>query len=90
MSERQQFRDGENIVVPEFCPVLGIPIKCPPGKGRKGPSDNSPSVDCFNNDLGYTSNNIRVISFRANTLKRDATIEELERVIAYMRGECVF
>ena len=81
-----------DIVVPEKCPVLGIPIICAPSeRGKhKGPSDNSPSVDCFDNSGGYTPDNIRVISFRANTLKRDATIEELERVIAYMRGECVF
>lgn len=65
--------------------MLGIPLKFGDGIG-----DDSPTVDRFDNDRGYVPGNVFVISWRANNLKRNATIEELIRVVAYMRGECVF
>lgn len=76
----------EHIVIPEFCPVLGIKLEVGNGKGKSWKLHNSPSIDRFDNTKGYTSDNIRVISWRANLLKRDATLEELECVVAYMKG----
>lgn len=73
-----------HIQPPLVCPVLGIPLRFGGGVGN-----DSPSVDRFNNSRGYVPDNVRVISWRANNLKRDATIEELEKILAYMRGECV-
>ena len=35
--------------------------------------------------LGYISGNVRVISKRANLLKKDATIEELMGILNYMK-----
>ncbi len=72
-----------DIVIPDVCPVLGIPIEM--GKHRKGPSPNSPSIDRIDSRLGYVPGNVRVISHRANTLKCDATIAELELVLADLR-----
>jgi hypothetical protein len=69
-----------DIRVPKFCPVLGIPLFV--GNGRPGP--NSPTLDRINNNLPYTASNIMVISFRANELKRDATIDELQSIINYI------
>jgi hypothetical protein len=71
-----------DLLVPALCPVLGIPLVI----GRKN-SPNSPSVDRFDNSKGYVKGNVRVISHRANMLKRDATLAEIERLAAYMRGE---
>lgn len=78
----------EDIVIPELCPVLGIPLFASAGGGKRPPTmlENSPSLDRINNDKGYTPDNIRVISMRANNLKSDATLEELEAVVAYMKG----
>lgn len=70
-----------DILVPEVCPVLGIPIRVQGGKV----SDNSPSIDRINGDLGYVRGNVRVISFRANSLKSNATPEELELVLLDLR-----
>jgi len=63
--------------IPKICPVLGIPIIV--GKGKL--TDNSPSIDRINNNKGYTKGNIRIISYRANRLKNDATIEEIRRIL---------
>jgi hypothetical protein len=73
----------EDIVVPEFCPVLGIPLVWQRGKR----SDNSPSLDRMKPELGYTKGNVRVISMRANRIKNDGTVEEHEKIVRYMRGE---
>ncbi len=70
----------EDLVVPTTCPVLGIPLSA------CGPRHSMPSVDRFDNARGYTRDNIRVISYRANELKRDASIDEIRRVLAYMEG----
>lgn len=70
----------EDIEIPEMCPVLGIPLFV--GDGKRIP--NSPSLDRIDNSLGYTKENVKVISLRANTLKNDATIEELKLIIKYM------
>ena len=67
------------------CPVLGVRLHVAP----RTRSNNSPSLDRFLNPIGNVTGNIRIISNRANLLKSDATVEELQHVIAYMRGECV-
>lgn len=74
----------DDIVIPDVCPVLGIPIE---HNANKGFHPNSPSVDRIIPSLGYIRGNVRVISVRANLLKRDGTPEELERVAQYLRGE---
>lgn len=74
-----------DIMIPEICPVLGIPIICGT-RGRKGGTPNSPSIDRIEPFKGYTRGNVRIISNRANTLKNDATIEELDAVLADLRN----
>ena len=73
----------EDIVVPDVCPVLGIPIQ--KNHGHQGYFDDSPSVDRIIPELGYTKGNVRVISNRANLLKNNAKIEELELVLEDLR-----
>lgn len=63
----------EDIGLPEVCPVLGIPIIV--GGSRSG---NSPSLDRIRSDGGYTAGNVRVISSKANSMKGDRTLPELE------------
>lgn len=73
---------AEDIVVPDYCPVLGIELFF--GEGFR--TQHSPSLDRFDNCLGYTKDNVRVISYRANSLKNDATLVELQKIVAYMGG----
>jgi hypothetical protein len=42
-----------------------------------GESGNSPSVDRIDSTMGYTKDNLQIISKRANQFKSDATIDEL-------------
>lgn len=74
----------EHIVIPEVCPVLGIPLNFDSVE-RKGPKMNSPSIDRIKPDLGYVPGNVRIISHRANSLKSNATVAELEMVLADLR-----
>jgi len=69
----------EDIIVPDLCPVLGIPIYSVSGAGTN--QYHSPSLDRIVPELGYVKGNVRVISQRANLLKSNATIEELEAVL---------
>ncbi len=70
-----------DIKIPALCPVLGIPLI------QGGPRDNWPSLDRRTNAIGYIPGNVFVISHRANKLKNDATIGEVEKVLRYMSGD---
>jgi len=72
----------EDIVFPDKCPVLGIPVFFT-SEGKR--NDNTPSLDRIIPELGYTKNNVEMISWRANRLKNDAKLHELERLVRYMR-----
>ena len=61
--------------IPEFCPVLPwVRLIYQVGEGR---TPCSPSLDRIDSKFGYVKGNIRIISDRANSLKSDATDEEL-------------
>ena len=71
----------EDIVIPSHCPVLGVKLVI--AKGRFNAT--SPSLDRKDPSRGYVPGNVSVISFRANLIKNDATAEELEKVLNWMR-----
>lgn len=71
-----------DIVIPRFCPVFGVKLE----KGTKGNNPNAPSLDRVIPSLGYVIGNIIVISQRANVLKRDATLTELNRLVAWLNA----
>lgn len=61
-----------DIVVPEFCPILGIPLFVSDDKATA----NSPSLDRIDSNKGYVKGNVCVISQRANTLKNNGNARE--------------
>jgi hypothetical protein len=65
----------------DVCPVLGIKLEW--GDKITG---NTPSFDRVVPELGYIKGNVRIISMRANRLKNNATIEEMEKILEYMKG----
>jgi hypothetical protein len=70
-----------DIVVPDICPALGIPLRVSDGHC----TDNSPTLDRVIPEFGYIPGNICVISMRANRLKNSASIQELESILAYYK-----
>lgn len=63
------------IVVPDVCPVFGTPF------------DGDESIDRMEPHKGYTPDNVNIISLRANVVKGNATLEELEAVVAWMKSK---
>jgi hypothetical protein len=76
--------DASDVIIPPICPIFGIPLI--PGGVDGSPAINSPSIDRVDNTKGYIKGNIRVISYWANSMKRDCNIEILEKVLAYMKA----
>lgn len=64
----------KDIIIPEFCPLLGVKIKTESGVGQQ---DNSPALDRIDNALGYIPGNIKIISHLANRMKNSASKKEL-------------
>lgn len=63
------------VSVGDICPVLKIPLS------TNSSLNNKPSVDRIKPSLGYVKGNVRIISYRANLLKNNATIEEMELIL---------
>lgn len=62
-----------DIVIPDVCPVLKL-------------KEFTPSIDRIDPSKGYIKGNIRIISNRANMLKNNASVEELELILEDLRG----
>jgi hypothetical protein len=65
--------DLSDIFIPDICPLLNIPLVVSNGTA----SQNSPSLDRIDPNLGYIKGNVWVISNKANSIKNNATSEEL-------------
>jgi hypothetical protein len=64
---------------PLICPILGCELNYPSLTSQHCRPE-TPSVDRIDNTLGYVPGNVQVISWRANRLKNDATLQELYRL----------
>lgn len=73
--------DRSDISIPDTCPILGIQLVV----GGQGMKDSSPTLDRIENKLGYVHGNVSVISYRANRIKSDATLDELIAITQYIR-----
>jgi len=71
--------DIDEIGIPITCPVLGMPLYFHRNKVK----DDSISFDRIDSSKGYVLGNVIVISYRANRLKSDATINELRQIADY-------
>jgi hypothetical protein len=66
------------------CPIFGIDLQF----NSTGFRDNSPSIDRIDSLKGYTLDNIQIISWKANSIKRNASLEELILLVNYLnQGE---
>jgi predicted nucleic acid-binding Zn-ribbon protein len=65
----------EDIVIPEVCPIMDIPLQR--HENSPGGRPNLPSLDRIDNSKGYTPDNIQVICHLANQMKAAATPREI-------------
>lgn len=69
-------QDFQNLF--EFnCPVFGFPLNW---NGKNHLDYNFPSLDRIDSNKGYEMGNIRIISNKANVIKSNATLEELQLI----------
>ena len=71
----------DDIIIPKKCPVFGFDLK----REDRETWMCAPSVDRIDSSKGYIKGNVTVVSRRANILKRDATVEELEQLFNYYK-----
>jgi hypothetical protein len=64
----------DDFEIPDVCPLLGIELYV--ADGRKTVKYNSASLDRIDSSRGYTKDNIWIISFKANTMKSNSTLDE--------------
>ncbi len=69
--------EESDIVIPQYCPLLGIELKAKEYGAKGSFTSSSPSLDKIVPELGYVKDNIMVISMKANSMKSNATLEEL-------------
>ena len=63
--------------LPDKCPLLGIPLAV----NYDISSDNSYSLDKIIPELGYVKGNVWIISNKANAIKSNASLEELQLLV---------
>jgi len=71
-------------ILTDSCPILGIRYS----KGSLKNKDFVPSIDRKNTNLPYLKkykDNLTFVSHRANRIKSDATVEELQKILEYLR-----
>jgi len=66
-----------------ICPVLGTKMIWGGDKRKR----NSPSVDKIFPDKGYIKGNVAIISERANSIKTDASLEEIKKLTSWLEKE---
>lgn len=72
-----------DIVIPDTCPILGIPIV----PAKHSITLNSATLDKIIPSRGYVRGNVWVISHKANKMKSNHTIETLELFLSKIREQ---
>jgi len=65
-----------------FCPVFGFKFEWGTRKDR----DKSPSIDRIDSTKGYIKGNCQIISWKANRIKCNFTLEDLQTVVDFLGG----
>lgn len=72
----------EDIQIPERCPIFGIPLESSGGLSNP----NLATLDRLVPEKGYVRGNVWVISWRANRMKGDASLDELRTLVAALNA----
>jgi hypothetical protein len=78
---------SSDIPMPTHCPVLGMELNYLGSVGSGGEKPpNTASIDRIIPSLGYVRGNVVVVSWRANSLKKDATLKEMEALYTFYKN----
>ena len=83
----QDIRD----IITDRCPILGIKFELNKQKQTWGKGKNqnnwqtSPSIDRIVPDKGYTKDNIIIVSLMANSIKNQATPDQIQKVATFYK-----
>lgn len=66
-------------LIVDTCPLLNIKLTYESFTGNT--PDNYATLDKIDPNKGYVEGNVQIVSFRANTLKNNATLEELKLIV---------
>lgn len=72
-----------DVVWNESCPILGIPLNY----SNEKQLDDSPSLDRIDNNKGYVPGNVVVVSWKANNLKSNGTLEDFKKLIVWLEQQ---
>jgi hypothetical protein len=78
-------RPADILPLPTHCPVLGTELKY--FSEDKSCRDDLASFDRRNSNLGYVPGNVTIMSYRANRMKCNATVEEVRQLLAWMEKQ---
>lgn len=67
---------------PTHCPMLGMELDY----FAEGTQENSPSFDRIDSNKGYTKENTHIISWRANRIKNNSSLDDLKKITSYMNS----
>lgn len=81
--EREFSLEEADMILPKHCKICGVKMKFHVGKAQR----DSFSLDRIDNDRGYVKDNVCIICLQCNMFKKDHNIEEIERLLKYMKRE---
>ena len=68
-----------------LCPVLNIPLKWSTDRYDESAAE----LDRFIPDLGYIKGNVHFLSRKANRLKNNSSVEDIENLLRWMKANAV-
>lgn len=76
--------EASSLSIPERCPIFNTPLVW-----TDKITNDTPSLDRLVPDKGYVSGNVTFISMRANRIKSDASLSDLQRIVEWMQQQPV-
>jgi hypothetical protein len=67
---------------PTHCPILGLELNY----FAEGREECSPSFYRIHNTKGYIPGNVKIVSWRANRIKNDGSLEEHLKIVEYLKN----
>ena len=72
----------DDIEIPTHCPVLGVKLTEPGTNSKDNPY--GPSVHRIDSSKGYVKGNVMVVSWRANDLLKDGSLDEFKMIYQFL------